>query len=593
MTENQEEEIYNLVGDPCAEGDYATAIRHADSLLAHPSLTGMSDMLRASIMIDRDVALLESGDLDRSALYADTVIEFGRKTGTPLAVVQGLQNRGIVSRRKGDYEKAVSDYSEALEITVAEGDLDMEQTLSEMLAIACAERSRYEEATSFARRANEITKAVGDSLGELNTLSTIGGILVRSGRYEEALRELLPYHERALKEKPVLRVKYFTPLLWAYLRLDSMERVREVLAETYKALDGMPRMSQPYLVAVNSEAYLAGHEGRYSDQWKWFCTADSIGSMGSSEYERYQQRAECLANLGRYSDAYEMERRACASLDSLRGEDTDTRLAELSVKYDTLSKENEIVSLKAQRLMWILIALGASMLILIISVVAVALRRCTLRRLEKERLGEYVCGLEQGYQSMARELHDDIAGTLVGLQLRLAGIGGTSGTSEQSGEIARRISEIARRIRRMSHELMPPVFGERTFTQMLLDFVTGLNSSGQGIHITITDEGSFNWQSLSSRESMELYRMTQEAVNNAIRHGDGGEVTVTLAGDKGFSLSVANMVRPGHHAEYITDIRSGTGVGLRSLNARAAIIGAKLSSGISDGKFILAISREP
>lgn len=36
LSSDEEEAIYSLVGQPCAEGDYATAIARADSLLVLP-----------------------------------------------------------------------------------------------------------------------------------------------------------------------------------------------------------------------------------------------------------------------------------------------------------------------------------------------------------------------------------------------------------------------------------------------------------------------------------------------------------------------------------------------------------------------------
>ncbi len=529
-------------------------------------------------MIDRDVALLESGNLDRGFSYADTVIEFGRQHGVGLAVMQGLQNRGVISRRWGDYESAISDYTEALDIAIAEHDKEMEQTLAEMLAIACGERGRYEEALQFGRQALRINRENGDSLGELNTISTIGAILARDGRFENALSELLPYRHRAENVKSVARIKYLTPLLRSYLGLDSLKQVRKVLDETYKALEGVSQTSQSYLVAVNTEAELARREGRYADQWKWLVRADSIGAMGTGGEIIYSTRAECLANLGRYAEAYAMECRAFAALDSARTDLNDSRLSELSVRYDTLSKEADIVRLKAQRLLWALVALGCVVVIAVGVICVIAVRRRIMRRQERERQEEYVRGLEQERQRMGRELHDDIAGSLVGLQWQLQ--------AADAPESAQRVAEIAGRVRRMSHELMPPQFGERTLTQMLLDMAARVNASGRGHRIELTDEGSFDWESLRPEESHELYRIVQEAVNNALRHGNGN-VSVTLDGNTDrFSLSVTNPLRAdsGHSDK-------SAGVGLQSLRARAAILGADLKVSEKNGYFILTIIR--
>lgn len=576
VPESEEEAVYLLVGEPCGEGDYLTAIARADSILASPR--EMSDSLRAFIMIDRNVAILEYGNLDWASANADTLIEFGHQSGIALAVMQGLQNRGIVSRRKGDYGMAIADYKEALELAVADNDMEMEQVLSDMLAIACAENKLYEEALSFARRSLELSRRTDDAYGEINSISTIGGILAEEGKYEEAISELKPYHQQVAQFRNALRIKYLTPLLRSYLSLDSLEQVRRTLAETYETLEGVPQNTQAYLVAVNAEAGLAEKEGRYADEWKWLQTADSIGGMGISPELWYAQRAGSLSRMGRYAEAYEMEKKAFAALDSLRDVDNDSRLAELSVKYDTLNKENEIMKLKAERLSLGLVALGCVLVILVLVFFVLTARRRARLRLERARQEEYLKGLEQERQRMARELHDDVAGSLVGLQWQLRTL------STQESE--RKVMEIARRVRRLSHELMPPEFGEKKFTALLLDYVAGFNSSGEGRHIELRDNGTYHWENLTPEDSHELYRMLQEAVNNAMRHGGAGTIRIVLDGEVGFEISVINPL-PEHERG-----SEGDGAGLRSIQSRAAIIGASVSVAEENGNFVLIIKRD-
>ena len=567
-----------LVGEPCADGDYPKAIARADSLLASPR--EMSDSLKAFIMIDRNVSILEYGALEWGEANTDTLIDFGRKTGIELAVMQGLQNRGICRKRKGDYSSAISDYKEGLAIAVSSGDEEMEQVFSEMLAIACAENGLYEEAASFARRSLEMSREAGDEVGELNSISTLGSILVKDGKYEEAISTLAPYHDRATQAKAILRVKYLTPLLRSYLSLDSLAKVRQTLSETYEALEGTPRNTQAYLVAVNTESSLAEKEGRYADQWRWMQAADSIGTMGIPSEIRYMERARCLANLGRWQQAYEMERAAYSALDSIRKTDDNRELSELMVKYDTLAKENDIERLKSARLMWALIALGCVAAVVLVVIAAVAYRNRARRRLERERQEEYLRGLEQERARIARELHDDIAGSLVGLQWQLRGPDPAKAGDELLG--------VARRVRRMSHEMMPPEFGDTPFSAILLDYVARANASHADHRLVLTDEGSYDWDSLTPAGSHELYRVVQEAVGNARKHGGKGDIRVILDGDaSGFSIKVVNPLKSQ------ASLKEGEeGIGLRSLRMRAALLDASLAVKEEEGFFVLELSKK-
>lgn len=575
---NEEElAIYLLVGEPCSEGDYPTAIRRADSLLN--GSTVMSDSLRAYIMIDRDVSILEYGDREWAASYADTVIDYGRRKGIPLAVMQGLQNKGIINRRKGDYRQAITHYNEGLELAVKTGNTEMQQVFCDMLAIASAEQGLFEEAYTFGKRSLELSQETGDSLGVLNSVATLGGILAKSGEYKKAIAELLPYHEQSKTARTAYRTKYLTPLLRSYLQLDSLQRVREILAETYEALDGTPRNTQAYLVTVNAEAGLAAKEGRYRDEWRWLRTADSIGTMGTAPDVWYSQRAECLSNLGRHREAYEMQTKALASADSIRKINNEKQLSELMVKYETLSKDNAIQKLKTQRLTWALIAIICLAAIAIITMIAINSARKTRRRQERERREEYLKGLEHERQRIARELHDDIAGSLVGLQWQLHGA--NPETLEDD------LIKIARKVRNMSHEMMPAEFEKGLFTTMLIDYVARINSSLSGNRVSLTDEGSFRWDCLPPQTSHELYRMVQESVRNAITHGKrDADINIILSGTDTFELTVANSI------DEDKSIETDSGVGIKSLKVRASLIGASVCIKNENGLYTVNVTQQ-
>jgi len=69
-----------------------------------------------------------------------------------------------------------------------------------------------------------------------------------------------------------------------------------------------------------------------------------------------------------------------------------------------------------------------------------------------------------------------------------------------------------------------------------------------------------------------LYRIAQEAVNNAIKHGHGTNILITLCADgEGVALSIRD-----DGAGLPEDVRNSTGMGLHIMNYRAKMIGATL-----------------
>lgn len=181
---------------------------------------------------------------------------------------------------------------------------------------------------------------------------------------------------------------------------------------------------------------------------------------------------------------------------------------------------------------------------------------------------------------MARELHDDVAGDLLGLQLELPVLPPDMSVG--------RLQEITAKVRRLSHELMPPQFADETLTSLLIDFVRSHNRAHPSRQIILTDEGSFDWNALSPEQNHELYRIVQESVNNAIKHSSSGNIDITLDGSDRFALSITNSIdRPQSASTAESD-----GIGTRTLMARASIIGADSRTSITDTTYKITISQK-
>lgn len=86
---------------------------------------------------------------------------------------------------------------------------------------------------------------------------------------------------------------------------------------------------------------------------------------------------------------------------------------------------------------------------------------------------------------------------------------------------------------------------------------------------------------------LAVYRILQEALTNAIRHGDGAAVDVRLAwhGDR-VDLEVVNGLRPASADR--GDESRDPGHGLIGMTERAALVGGRLDAGPRGGRFVVA-----
>ena len=91
----------------------------------------------------------------------------------------------------------------------------------------------------------------------------------------------------------------------------------------------------------------------------------------------------------------------------------------------------------------------------------------------------------------------------------------------------------------------------------------------------------------SAAVQLALYRILQEALTNALRHGDGGPVSVRLAwlptvwhARPGVEFEVRNGLKPG-------DRPTETGHGLIGMGERASMVGGWLAAADHDGEFVV------
>lgn|GEM_PF-2796770 len=573
FSENEQIRLFSLVSDPGAQGDYATTLSRADSILA---LTNIGDTLRGYIMIEKDVALMNSGRVDEALIYSDTLIDFGKKNGISDATIQGLQAKGVALRRKLRYDETIECYKEALTLADKENAIDQQQALTDYLAILYTDIGRPDDAADFSRRSIALAKEMDDTLCIISATSTLGAILVRQEKYPEAIRSLSPYVDMLQEIPPIARVKFLTPLISSYLNLDSLPQARAAIQIGEDAVKGFPPTLQQRSVLLKARAELSAKEGDYASQWKFLCEMDSTGTHGQIPAKVLYDKATCLERLGKDREAFGMMRNAYEALDTTRRSDMEKELSDLKVSYETFQKEEEIRRLSYQKWILMLAATAGLLLAAIIAAAAIASRRRMKRKEMQKRQMEYIHGLEHERERMARELHDDIAGCLVGLQWEIDNI--------SKEDCAVRISEICQRVRTLSHEMLPPQFTRQQLTALLLDMTARFNSSNTDSRIVLTDEGSFDWDSLSPEQSHELYRIIQEAVSNATRHGVPGEIRITLDGDSQFFLCVENNIDP-------NSIPAEETPALRTLRARAAILNASLSAVIENDKFKLTIQQ--
>ena len=171
---------------------------------------------------------------------------------------------------------------------------------------------------------------------------------------------------------------------------------------------------------------------------------------------------------------------------------------------------------------------------------------------------------------IARELHDDISQQMALLKIDIELLGSAEGYSEKlADEALNRAQEVAKSVHDLSRRLHPARLS-------LLGLVAALNGlrnelSKSDVAITFTHQNVPS--TLSPDLTLCLFRVAQEALQNAMKHSQAREITVALRGDaEVLSLTIAD-----DGVGFDVNAVSGKGLGLISMAERLDVHGGTIA----------------
>jgi two-component system, NarL family, sensor histidine kinase UhpB len=195
----------------------------------------------------------------------------------------------------------------------------------------------------------------------------------------------------------------------------------------------------------------------------------------------------------------------------------------------------------------------------------------TLGRLEDERrssMSRVLNAQEAERRRIAQELHDQIGQNLTAVLLDAERLGEQlDGEAEQIlDDMAALAREILDELRRISYELRPAVLDDLGLASAIEALCSG---TGRRAGIDVSHSVDVLVPVLDPDLELTIFRITQEAITNAVRHSGCTSVTVRLAADTGtVTLMVADDGCGPEGAQ--------PGGGIRGMRERAHAIGGRL-----------------
>lgn len=221
-----------------------------------------------------------------------------------------------------------------------------------------------------------------------------------------------------------------------------------------------------------------------------------------------------------------------------------------------------------------------------------ARNRVELLRVGASQLTE---GMERERRRMAMDLHDQTLADLARIARQLSALRGQGvARAAQLADLEQEVAGCLTELRHIVDAMRPSVlelFGLRDAVEAHLN--RSVSKAKPPIAVRIADTSDGGADSLPEPVRTALYRIVQEAINNAVRHAAPHRIDVLLA-------STASVLRV-----IVTDDGQGCGAvdpaaygGIGHMHTRAALIGARLRIGQAGRKnggtrVVVEIDRQP
>lgn len=494
--------------------------------------------------------------LDSAEIYHQKSLEIKKAIGDSVGLADTYNNLGIVEDTRGNYSRALEHYFKALKIYENQSvEFDKVPMVLVNIGIVYKKQKEYRKVLEYYQRALKIYEDNDYEVGEVITLGNIGSVLLNLEDYETSIA----FSERAAKLYAELGYSRYVAYMDVNIAIakDSLKRYTEARADYIKVIDAFEKDQNLYEL-TNTRIALAKNFMRDNlfdlarDQLQSALAMAEDNDFKEFRVNALKQFAELNAATGNYKEAFADYRRYAVGKDSLFESDKTKTIFELETRYETEKKENQILVQRseiAEKTMTLqrrnLQVYGSLVLAVILGLIGYLFysqQRLKNRQLQKENeLRDALAKIETQNRlqdqrlRISRDLHDNIGAQLTFIISSLDNLKYAFDIKDSG--LSGKLSGISGFTRETINELRDTIWAmnknDITLDDLkirILGFIEKANLASDSTAFKFECADDLDPDTpLTSVEGMNLYRIIQEAVNNAFKYAEATEIGVTVS----------------------------------------------------------------
>lgn len=488
-------------------------------------------------------------DADSALYYAKKQYTTAEEAGDRRMMMFGEIHQGFAQKYLGDLEKSLAHHVQAVSLAQELGEKKSEAQFISGIATIFYRMRDYEQSEFYFLKAFELKRELGDSVSVGFSLINYGNLLDLTDREEEALQA---YQDALLIFQEVndsVRMNIcLTNIGGQYLNLKRFEEAKKYSLE---ALQVSYHLNDQFNAEVCLEnlGLIAEHQEQFETAESYYHEALEIARKVNipEAIERNQHnRARALGEVGKYEQAFQLEREAYFFRDSMFQLERAENLARYQAEFDLTQKDLDISRLEEAKAveelentrLWA--GIGGLLLMILVGTLSFfiyqyrreRLQESRLRELEKKQFGAVIKGEENERRRIAGDLHDSLGQLLSAIKLQLSSLDPAELGKGQDklGNALGMLDESVKEVRQISHNLAPPALLRGDLRLAVSDLGRMISQTSD---LKVSTELPEAPLSIDRDKEMHLFRIIQELVNNSLKHSGASALKIGLSESKG------------------------------------------------------------
>lgn len=495
------------------------------------------------------------GQFEKAVIYSQEAVTI---TNDTLVRASALNNIGVSKRSLGNYEEALKYYLQALEIYGSLGLKSEEATVTNNIGMVYSYLNINDKAIEYHLKAKTVFEELNNKKGISEVYNNIAIIYANDGNLKKALsyfKYSLDIETELNDRKGIAESANNVGAVYYYLqKIDSALYYFNESAKIERSIGNFAGVGASYnnIAQVLLENKRAIEAKMYIDSAFYYATEYKVAVDHETALFNYSQYFEVTNDtekaLAYYKDYSKFR-------DSILNIETNSKVAQLEIEFQTEKKEKEILSQRAdlaekeldisKKNNYILGLVALAIVLGLIGYLFYNQQKLKNRQLKKENeLKDALLEIETQNKlqeqrlRISRDLHDNIGAQLTFVISSLDNLKYGFKIPEKLGKKLQGISEFTTTT---IYELRDTIWAMNkdaiTFEDLetrISNFIDKANLAGQNINFDFSVDNEVDSQkTFSSVVGMNIYRIIQEAINNAMKYAEASKISVDITNANG------------------------------------------------------------